>query len=303
MRLVAVFCLLVLAACEPKAPQIAGSAKVVENAAFPAIAQAFMRLHCLRSPHCDPMSDYGQGAGQASGLAGAAAWFAETKDVVKEGGEDYGAAVTLSAYAQRGNGGPAGRPLTLDELPDSFSSYKAKRSALSIEYRTPGGGAPEPYGLEFTSAYLTLTAPVEEATLEIKGAAGVLLSVEAGVIAARKEPVNGGGKSPDSVMFFFSRNLRDEPLPELMAALLAGETLSLKLLAPNGAQILLDGLYAYGYDSALKQGTDALADSEIARPIIERCEQFATEPDSFWKVADVTPALLVCDPRPPELRR
>ena len=44
MRLVAVFCLLVLAACEPKAPQIAGSAKVVENAAFPAIAQAFMRL-------------------------------------------------------------------------------------------------------------------------------------------------------------------------------------------------------------------------------------------------------------------
>ncbi|MEQ1610269.1 MAG: hypothetical protein ABL956_15065, partial [Hyphomonadaceae bacterium] len=99
MRITPVLCVLALAACEPKGPQIAESAKVVEDAAFPAIAQAFMRLHCLRSPHCDPTSDYGQGAGQASGLSGATAWFVETKEAVKEGGEDYGAAITLSAYA------------------------------------------------------------------------------------------------------------------------------------------------------------------------------------------------------------
>ena len=77
----------------------------------------------------------------------------------------------------------------------------------------------------------------------------------------------------------------------------------MKLLAPNGDLLLVDALYAHGYESALKEGTDALADPEIAKPIIERCARFASEKDEFWKLADVTPALLVCDPRPPELRR
>lgn len=119
----------------------------------------------------------------------------------------------------------------------------------------------------------------------------------------KKEPVNGRVKPPESVTFFVSRNLRDEPLPELMAALNAGETLSAKLLSANGDLLLVDALYAHGYESALSQGTDALADSEITKPIIERCARFASEPDTFWKAANVTPALLVCDPRPPELRR
>lgn len=303
MRILIGLCILTLAACEPEAPRISESAKVVENAGHPVVAQAFMRQHCLRSPSCDPTSDYGQGAGQSSGLAGTVAWFTETKDVVQEGGQDYGAAITLSAFASRGQGGPAGRPLTLDELPDTFNAAKAKRSTLSIEYRTPGGGAPEPYGLQFTSAYLTLPAPLDAAKLEIVGKDGVLLSVEAGAMPAKKEPVNGGGKAPDAVVFFFSRNLRDEPLPALMAALMAGETLSLKLIAADGNLMLVDALYAHGYESALSEGTAALSDPDISQPIIARCERFATEADEFWKLADVTPALLVCDPRPPELRR
>ena len=168
-----------------------------------------------------------------------------------------------------------GRPLTLDELPDSFTAAKAKRSTLSVEYRTPGGAAPEPYGLQFASAYLTLPAPLDEAKLEIKGKAGVLLSVEAGAMPAKKEPVNGKAKPPEAVTFFFSRNLRDEPLPDLMAALMAGESLSLKLLAANGDIILADVLYAQGFESALQQASGALADPEIAQPIIARCERFA----------------------------
>ena len=64
-----------------------------------------------------------------------------------------------------------------------------------------------------------------------------------------------------------------------------------------------DALYAVGYEGALKQATDSLSDPEIARPIAARCERFMSEPDSFWKIADVTPALLVCDPRTLEQRR
>lgn len=303
MRIITGLCLLALAACEPETPRISNSAKVVEQAQYPVVAAAFMRQHCLRSPSCDPTSDYGQGAGQASGVAGSVSWFAETAQVVKEGGQDYGAALTLSAYATRGQGGPAGRPLTVDELPDSFTAAKAKRSTLSVEYRTPGGGAPEAYGLQFNSAYLTLAAPLDEAKLEIKGKAGVVMSAEVGAMPAKKEPVNGRAKPPEAVTFFLARNLRDEPLPELMAALMAGESLSLKLLTANGDVILTDALYANGFEGALKQATDALADPEIVRPIITRCERFADRPDEFWKLADVTPALLACDPRPPELRR
>jgi len=303
MRIITGLWLLALAGCGPETPRVSESAKVIEGAQYPVVAQAFMRQHCLRSPSCDPTSDYGQGAGQASGAADSVSWFAETAEVVKEGGQDYGAAITLGVYAARGQGGQAGRPLTLDELPDSFTAAKAKRSTLSVEYRAPGGGAPEPYELQFTSAYLTLTAPLEEATLEIKGKAGVLLSVEAGAMPAKREPVNGRKKPPQSVTFFFSRNLRDEPLPELMAALMAGESLSLKLLATNGDVVLADVLYAHGFESALQQGSSALADTEIAQPIIARCERFADRPDEFWKLADVTPALLVCDPRTPEQRR
>jgi hypothetical protein len=223
--------------------------------------------------------------------------------VVKEGGADYGAALTLSAYGTRAAGGPAGRPLTIDEAPDTFNGPKAKRSTLAVEYRTPGGGAPEAYGLQFISPYITMTTPLEDAKLEIRGQAGLLYEAEAGAMPVKKEPVNGRVKPPEAVTFFVSRNLRDEPLPQLMAALQAGETMSVKLLAPNGDLLLVDALYAYGYESALKQATDSLADPEIAKSVIERCARFASEPDAFWKLADVTPALLVCDPRPPELRR
>lgn len=303
MRALIGLSLIVLAACEPEMPAISDSVKVIEKAENKAVAQAFMRQHCLRSPACDPTTDYGQGAGQASGVAGSAAWFAETKDAVKEGGADYGAALTLSAYGTRGAGGPAGRPLTIDEAPDTFNGPKAKRSTLAIEYRTPGGGAPEAYGLQFISPYITMTTPLEDAKLEIRGQAGLLYEAEAGAMPVKKEPVNGRAKPPEAVTFFVSRNLRDEPLPQLMAALQAGETMSVKLLAPNGDLLLVDALYAYGYESALKQATDSLADPEIAKSIIERCARFASEPDAFWKLADVTPALLVCDPRPPELRR
>lgn len=300
MRIVLGLGVLILAACGPEVPERAASDKVVEDAANPGAAWPILLQHCLRSPHCDPASDFGKGVGQASGLFGSVAWFSETKDVVKEGAQDYGAAITLSIHGVRGVGGAAGRPLTIDELPNSLAGSNAKRSTLAIEYRTPGGGAPEAYGLQFRSAWLAPAGRLDEATLQISGAAGVLLSGEAGGMAA-EDAVDR--KARKATTFHYSRNLRDEPLPALMAALMAGETLLLKLVAHDDGVLLQDALYAHGYDGALLQGTNALADPEIAQTIEQRCARFATEKDEFWKIADVTPALLVCDPRPPEQRR
>ena len=295
---------LLAAACGPEGKARAASDAVVADAASPGQAWPLMLQHCLRSPNCDPATDFGKGAGQASGLAETVAWFAETKDVVKEGGEDYGAALTISAYGTRGSGGTAGRPLTIDELPDSLTGANAKRSTLSIEYRTPGGGGPEPYGLAFRSAWVELNdKTLDEAKLEISGKAGVLLSEAAGAMPPMEEPANGERAAVKPIVFFYPRNLRDDVLPKLMDALKAGETLSLKLTAPDGGMILQDAIYAFGYDAALRQGTGSLTDPEIAKPIAERCQRFVDKPDEFWKLADVTPALLVCDPRTPEQRR
>ena len=44
------------------------------------------------------------------------------------------------------------------------------------------------------------------------------------------------------------------------------------------------------------------ADPEIAKTVHDRCVRFNDKKDEFWKIADVTPALLVCDPRTPEQR-
>lgn len=296
---------LVLAgACGPQGKARAASDAVVADAQRPGADWPLMLQHCLRSPSCDPATDFGRGVGQASGLAETAAWFAETRDVVKEGGEDYGAALTISAYGTRGSGGAAGRPLTIDELPDSLNGANARRSSLSITYRTPGGGAPEAYGLAFRSAWVELgDKALADATLTISGAAGVLLSETTGAMPAKEEPANGERAAVAPVVFFYPRNLRDEALPQLMAALSAGETLSLKLAAPDGGVILQDAIYAFGYDAALKQATDSLVDPEIGKPVSERCRRFASETDAFWKVANVSPALLVCDPRTPEQRR
>jgi len=293
-----------LSACGPQGPTRAASDKVVEGSANPGAAWPLLLQHCLRSTKCSPSSDFGKGGEQASGLVNEVAWFAETARRVADGPEDYGSAIALTVYGARGVGGPAGRPLTIDELPDTLEGANAKRSRLAIEYRTPGGGAPEPYGLWFDSAWMAIPKlPMDEARVEISGKAGVLLSEVAGGMAAEEEGRKATPKEIDPVVFMFPRNIRDERVDALLAALMAGETLSLKIYAPDGSLLLSDALYAVGYESALQQATASLADPEISRGIEERCQRFVDKPDEFWKIADVTPALLVCDPRTPDQRR
>lgn len=295
--------LLMLAACEPSGPQRAASDAVVADAADKGAAWPLLLQHCLASATCNPMSNFGDGVGEASGYIGSAAWVAYTPETAGEGAQDYGAKAVINLFGQRGAGGKAGRPLTIDELPDNLGGRKARRTTLSIEYRAPSG-AMEPYFLQVMSPYLTGIADgVTEARLDVIGAAGVLFSVEARGLPVPPTRVNGRYTPPPAMVFHASRNLRDEPLAGLLAALAKGETLSVKLVAADGEVMLQDALYTDGYESGLQLAAASVSDPEIARPLAERCARFAGQPDTFWKVANVTPALFACDPRLPETRR
>lgn len=295
MRMALVLAAMIAAAgCDE--PKRAASDKVVENVANAGVMWPVMLAHCLRAPACDPTTDFGQGKGEASNAVDQATYFVQAKDVVKEGGEDYGAAITVSLHGNQGTGGKGGRPLTPEEMPDSLYGANARRSTLSIEYRTPGGGAPEPYGLTFTSMWLAIPDNNAEGLLEITGKAGVLLSANPATMEPKGKPSVAAKAGLQPVVFYYPHNLRDEKLPALMAAIAAGETLGLRITIPGGVT-LQDAIYTGGYAEALREGTEALADPELARTIPERCARFAKERDEFWKIADVTGALHVCDPR------
>lgn len=294
---------ILLAACGPDHTTRAASDAVVEDVANKGAAWPLLLQHCLSSAHCDPMGDFGDGSGEASGVAGSTAWFFQTRERAGEGAQDYGAKAEINLFGMRATGGPAGRPLTIDELPDNLGGAKAKRTTLSLEYRAPSG-ALEPYFLQIVSPHITKVAEgVTDARLEIRGADGVLFTAEAVGMEAPKTAVNGGYDPPESMIFHVSRNLRDEPLPQLMAAIETGDTLSVKLLAADGRSLLQDVLYTDGFAGALARAGEAEADAEIVMPIAQRCARFADKDDAFWEIADVTAALVVCDPRPPARRR
>ncbi len=302
MRASGLLVVLALASCGPEERTRAASDNVVAGVVDKGAAWPLLLAHCLRATSCDPMSDFGTGVGEASNVIGSVAWSAQSKARVTEGAADYGAKAEVNLFGQRAVGGKAGRPLTIDELPDNLGGAKAKRTTLSIEYRAPSG-AFEPYGLQVISPHLTgLADGLDEAVLEIKGSAGLLFSDTAGAMDAPVTRVNGGYAPPKSTIFFLSRNLRDEPLPDLLAAIAKGETLSVRLVS-KGETVMVDALYTDGFGAALEQAGAAVNDPVISRPVVERCARFADKPDEFWKLADVTPALLVCDPRLAERRR
>ncbi|MEZ5938413.1 MAG: hypothetical protein R3C52_09345 [Hyphomonadaceae bacterium] len=287
-------------------------------------AGGLMIQHCLRSPSCSLTRASADGAGEASGVAGWTRWFAQAADIVQEGGADYGARLLVSAVGPGGGGGEAGRPLTLDESPSDPMSARLIRSWLTVEFRTPPpDGAPEPYFLTIMpSAVLLASRPGEgartRAELEEKTAAAVDAwtwpdgqhgaKVE---LFARKGLVWSGytvgmpaharitdraalrlGSEP--WLFYASQNIRDEPARDLLAALEADESLSIRVSAPSGA-LQSDALYGKGFSEAVRAGMEALADPDTARPLAERCGAgrddfyFANDGDLF--------AVRSCDPR------
>jgi hypothetical protein len=284
--------------------------------------------HCLRLPSCDPMGEIGEGIGEASGQAGGVYWVARTADAAGEGAQDYGAAIHISVPGPRGQGGRAGRPVGIHEMPATLRARRDRNSWLTVEYRSPGGGAPDPYFLSIQTAHLAIAVEGADQAksrdqmvqmtadwldafvwpdgqsgprIEILGKSGVLFTAHTSGLSADAQQTEGRvlNQGFEPWLLYTSRNLRDEPLPQLTMALETGEALSLKVTAPEGT-ILTDALYADGFASALQRATAALADPEITRTIAERCARFAEQPDTFWKIADVTPALELCDPRTPE---
>lgn len=162
----------------------------------------------------------------------------------------------------------------------------------------------EPYHLQVISPYLAgLAEGLDEATFEIVGSEGVVFSAQGGGVDAPETPVNGGYKAPKAMVFYASQNIRDEPVAKLLAALTKGESLSLRLKAADGGMLLQDALYADGYAASVEQAGAAIGDAAIAVALIARCAPLMGKPDEFWKVANVTPAHLVCDPRQAESRR
>ena len=154
---------------------------------------------------------------------------------------------TLSVYGVARVGRSGGTAADNRGTASSLNGANAKRSTLSIEYRTPGGGAPEAYGLAFRSAWIELTGKaLTDARLEISGTAGVLLSETAGAMPAKEEPANGE-RAAIRVMFFYPRNLRDDPLPRADGGAGAGETLSLKLTAADGGVHAAGCALRFGY--------------------------------------------------------
>ncbi|MEP7210997.1 MAG: hypothetical protein ABI740_09190 [Alphaproteobacteria bacterium] len=336
--------LALVGACEENTslPRVAVSSHVAENDPNHGVLWPILLQHCLRSPSCDPMGRFSEGAGQASNVIGAVDYFAESADVVKEGGKDYGGRITLSMFAPRGIGGPAGRPLSLDESSPDLRGPRNRQSWLSIEYRAPSG-EPEPYFLAFRSAQLALGVPgvaglkTQEAIanrtgdyvaamswgkdpaskegdgqdrsgakIEIRGKAGVLLTGYSIGLASNEKVKNedAAKRGFEPWSFYFARNLRDDKaaLAGLMKAIAAGETLKLTISAPNGV-MLQDVIYTVGYPAALKEATAALKDPRLSQPITERCAMYIGRSAADWNKLEVSAADRTCDPRSPEQRQ
>ncbi len=330
--------LALLGACEDKSlPRVAQASHVAEDNPDHGALWPILLQHCLRSPSCDPMSKFSEGAGQASNFIGAVNYFVESADIVKEGGRDYGGRITLSMIAPRGDGGAAGRPLTLDETASDLRGPRNRQSWLSIEYRAPSG-EPEPYFLAFRSAQIAIKVPGVEtlktqdaisnrtgdylaglswgkgadgddragAMVEIRGEAGVLLTGYSIGLAlggkVKDEDAAKRGFEPWS--FYVSRNLRDDKaeLANLMKAITSGETLTLTIAAPNGA-ILQDAIYTTGFPAALKEGSAALKDPRLSQALTQRCAPYIGQGAMVWNELDVAPANHTCDPRSSDQRQ
>jgi hypothetical protein len=284
--------------------------------------------HCLRLPSCDPMGEIGEGVGEASGQSGGVYWFALTPEAIGDGVLDDGGAIHISIPGPRGQGGAAGRPVAISEMPATLRARRDRNSWLTLVHRARDAAPPRLDTLHVMTTHLALPVPdaVSARTrpqlvgmtadwidalvwpdgqsgvrIEIIGQSGVLFTAHTsglpGEAQQTSEQVLKQGYEP--WVFFVSHDLREAPSPDLSAALDAGETLSFRVSTPDGV-ILTDAFYAGSYASAVARSAASLSDPEIAKTIGDRCARFADEADTFWKVANVTPALELCDPRTPE---
>lgn len=320
--LIALAALALVTACGPdEATQPAAARAQMREDPRLAAAWPLLLQHCLRTPLCDPMAQIGDGAGEASGAVGDVVWRAH--------GADGAGEVTISLLAIRGRGGAAGRPLSSTETPANLRARRDRAAWLSLAYQIATEEAEEvaatmllrsphlvlavPGGAQATSRRaleditrthvqsLTWSDGEVGARIAVIGASGPVVTTTTVGAAAASTMTDADALRLGAEPWLFETGPLSPPAA-LLDALRAGDTLSLRITVPDGGVILTDAFYSGGYAVALQQATTALTDPEIAQPIAERCARFASEPDSFWMVANVSPALLVCDPRTPEQR-
>lgn len=324
MRLGVLPLIALLAACgaQDDAPRPVSAADVMR--AEPAAAAVWPALlrHCLRNPLCDPLSDFGLGAGSASGVERQTSWLAERA-------ANGSATIRLAFAAPRGRGGEAGRPLTQEETPASLRTARDRTSWLVVDHAVADGKATA-RRLVFRSAHLAMTVPgVREASSDKArqqltadflaamtwpdGQRGVRVTLASPTqtlfasyssgapVAFVTAPPAGAPRTYVPWMFEIAHDASGETTRSLISALAAGETLTMRIQTPAGL-VLEDAIYAAGYADAISRGLAALDDPAIAEPLTTRCAALASEPDAFWIAPDVSPARLGCDPRPPEKR-
>jgi len=321
---------LLLAACGPPpgTPKRANASKVAENHPQAALLWPAMLQHCLRSPECDPMSKFSEGAGQASGIEGSATWFAERT-------EEGGSRILVSFHGYRGQGGEAGRPLASSETPRNLRGRRDNRSWVTVDYRIADGravamavrlrspqvvftGLAETGGVrrqaqatqEFAAALRwpdgQQGARLELAAARDGGTPATVLSVQAigsdaGALLEDREMV---ALPSTPWLFDLTLDLAKSPgaADALLGAIGRGDPLAFRILTPTGA-ILRDSVYTDGLEAALTAAQAALDDPAIAQPLTERCLPYVSEPMSFWsETPDVSPAAQTCDSRTPEQR-
>jgi hypothetical protein len=287
--------------------------------------------HCSRSPSCDPMANFGEGAGEASGIDSAVLWYAQSKAVAGEGAKDYGARIRLSMLGSAATGGDAGRPLANGEGSSDLRAKRDSRSWLTLEFRAPSG-TPEPYFLSYQSPQILFMPPPGAdsrdrkalrdrtaewteiwkwpdggvgAKIDVRDKTGVLWSgystgLAVGSLIEDDDALNLGS---EPWRFYISQNIRDEPLEKLTIAIAKGETLNVEITTPEG-RILHDTLYTTGYSGALKAATAALGDAAIDAPLTTRCASLLDKDNAFWiEGKGASPAAVTCDPRTLEQRR
>lgn len=302
-------------------PVQAPSIRVAEDHPLADVLWPSLLQHCRRNPSCDPMSAFGVGAGEASGVAVYSTWFAESADVL-DNGDEFGARIRVSLGAYRGVGGEAGRPLSPIEREANLRAYRDAQSRLTVEYREqndefipyfvsvrtqqvvlePAGVDAEMSREEIVSATRALVEgwvwPDGGVGAEIElAAAGEVLFAERSVGAPSRTVWKG--EEPEAIGFepwVFSVQAPIDADSALLGALMGEDFIRLTVRTPDGRVVFSDSFAAGGHRQALGEARTALADLHVRLPLTERCAPFADWDNDTWAKTSVSPAQKTCDP-------
>lgn len=286
---------------------------------WPALLQ-----HCRRNPSCDPMSTFGAGIGEASGISGFSSWFAERADVLSDG-EVFGDRIRVSLYAYRGEGGAAGRPVRVSEREGNLRAYRDGLSRLTIEYRRTAGvlvpyfasvrtqqvvfDVPGVAQLNERSEVLAATAAYVENWVWSDGGQGAEIELSIGGRTVFVGRSTGGGSRTvfadeevetiplEPWTFVVQEELAGRHENALIDALSGDGFVRLMVRAPDGGVVLEDSFAVGGHVDALAEAEQALADPKIDLALTERCARFVGWDNDDWAGAEgLSPAEESCDP-------